>query len=71
MGDVIRLDLPVNDEAVLEPDFILDSAKGQYQQLLVAGYDQDGKISIRATHGSREVLWMLNRAIVHLMLETE
>ena len=71
MGDVIHLDVPVGDDAVLDADFILDGDKGQFQQLLIAGYKKDGCIHIRATHGSREVLWMLQRAITHLMLETE
>ena len=71
MSNVIKLDLPVADDIVLNPDDILDGAKGQFQQLFVAGYGQDGEFHIRATHGSREVLWMLQRAIVHLMLETE
>lgn len=71
MGEVINLDVPVTDDANLDPDVILEGAKGAFQQLLIAGYEKDGEFHIRATHGSREVLWMLQRAIIHLMLETE
>lgn len=71
MGDVIQLDVPVGDEIAIDPDTVLENSKGAFQQLLVDGYDNSGEFHVRATHGSREVLWMLNRAIVHLMLETE
>ena len=64
MGDVIQLDVPVGDEIAIDPDTVLENSKG-------ALYDNNGEFHVRATHGSREVLWMLNRAIVHLMLETE
>lgn len=71
MGDVVKLDVPITDGVTLEPDAILESAKGHFQQLAIIGYEQDGEFHVRSTHGAREVLWMLNRAIVHLMLETE
>lgn len=71
MGDVIKLDIPLNDAAVLDPDEVLEGNKGHFQQLAIIGYDQEGKITICATHGSREVLWMLERAKIHLMLDTE
>lgn len=71
MGDVIKLDLPVGDDVVLDPDVILEGNKGKFQQLAIVGYDQDGKIAVCATHSSREVLWMLERAKIYLMLETE
>jgi len=71
MGEVIHLDLPIADDAVLDADMVLEGNKGKFQQLVICGYDQGGGIAICATHGSREVLWILNRAIVHLMLETE
>lgn len=70
MADVIKLDLPVTDDVILDPDAVLEAARGRFQQLLIAGY-QDGQITICATHGSREVLWMLERAKLHLMLDTE
>ena len=71
MSNVIRLDVPVTDDTVLNPDDALEANKGQFQQLAIIGYDQDGKIAICATHGSREILWMLERAKLYLMLETE
>lgn len=71
MGDVIKLDLPVNDSVALDPDAVLEGNKGNFQQLAIIGYDQEGKIAICATHGSREILWMMERAKIHLMLDTE
>lgn len=71
MGDLIKLDLPVRDDVALDPDAILEGNKGHFQQLAIVGYDQDGRIAVCATHGSREVLWMLERAKLYLMLETE
>ncbi|MDE2104686.1 MAG: hypothetical protein KGL39_46045 [Patescibacteria group bacterium] len=71
MGDVIHLNVPIPDNVTLDPDDVLDGSKGQFEQLLIAGYTKDGEFHVRSTHGSREVLWMLQRAIVHLMLETE
>lgn len=71
MGDVIKLDLPIGDDVVLDADAVLEAAKGNFQQLIIAGYENNGEFHVRSTHGSREALWMLQRAIVHMMLETE
>ena len=68
MGEVIKLDIPVGDDVALNPDDVLEGNKGHFQQLAIVGYDQDGKITICATHGSREVLWMLERAKLHLLM---
>ena len=61
----------VGDGAIIQPDLILENAKGDFQQLIVAGFNQDRVIDIRSSHGSREALWILHRAIIHLMMETE
>ena len=71
MGDIIKFDVPVSENVVLDPDTILEKAKGVFHQVAIIGYDESGEFQVRSTHSSREVLWMLNRAIVHLMLETE
>lgn len=71
MGEVVHLNLPVGDDIILEPDAVLEGNKGNFQQLAIIGYDKNGDIAICSTHGSREVLWMLERAKIHLMLETE
>lgn len=69
--NVIHLDIPITDGTALNPDTILEANKGKFQQLLIAGYDQSGNITICSTHGSRETLWMIERAKLHLMLGTE
>ena len=71
MGDVVYLDIPVRDDVALEPDKVLEANKGKFQQLVILGYDQSGDIAVCASHGSREVLWMLERAKAFLLLESE
>ena len=66
MGEVIRLDIPVPDDMPLDPDRILEANRGKFQELVLLGYDQDGKITVCATHGSREVLWIMERAKLFL-----
>lgn len=61
----------LGDGIALNPDMILDKARGDFKQVVVAGFNQDGQIDLRSSHGSRETLWILQRAILHLMLETE
>ncbi len=73
MADVIPLrdGQPVGDGVELDPERVLANAAGAFRQVLVCGFDQDGQIDIRCSHGSRDALWILQRAILHLMLETE
>lgn len=71
MGDVVNLDVPIADGIDLDPDHVLEANKGKFQQVVVVGFYQDGKIAVCSSHGSREALWMLERAKLHLMLETE
>lgn len=70
MGDIVHLNLPVGDDVALDPDAVLEGNKGHFQRLAIIGYDQDGEITICATHSSRETLWMLERAKIHLMIGT-
>jgi len=44
-ADVIKL-RPADD-----PDEVLEAAKGQYDQLIIAGWNKDGQLDIRATLG--------------------
>lgn len=71
MGDVVQLDAPIVDSVELEPDAILEANKGKFQTLVLAGFDKDGQIILCSTHSSREALWLLERAKLHLMLETD
>lgn len=68
--NVIRLDIPVRDDLVLDADTLLENNKGKFQELVLLGYDQNGEIAVCATHGSREVLWILERAKIFLMIES-
>jgi len=43
MGEVIKLN------AALDPDVVLEEAKGQYQNVFIIGYDHDGLLDIRAS----------------------
>lgn len=70
-AEVIRLETNIADIVELNPDDILEANKGKFQQLAIVGYDLEGNITICSTHGSREILWMLERAKAHLLLETE
>lgn len=61
----------VGDGAALEPDMILEAAKGAYEQIVVVGFNADGQIDMRSSHGSRDALWIVERARLHLLTETE
>lgn len=61
----------VGDGIAFEPNVILEGAKDNYLQVVVAGFNKDGEIDLRGSHGSRDILWVLQRAILHLMLDSE
>lgn len=61
----------VGDGHAFEADHILEQAKGTFEQVVVCGFTKDGEIVMRASHGSRESLWILRRAEHHLLFETE
>lgn len=61
----------VGDGTIIEPDAVLEGAKGAFLQVVVLGYTTDGEIRVRCSHGSRDALWAIERAKLHLMLETE
>jgi hypothetical protein len=64
-------DCTVGDGFTFDPDDILQAAKGDFLQVVVIGFDKDGEIRIRASHGSRETLWIIRRGAHHLLFETE
>ena len=66
-----RLNAPLTDAVELEPDQVLEGNKGKFQEVVICGFDQNGEIAICSSHGSREALWILERAKTHLMLGTE
>lgn len=59
MGDVVKI---FPHGAAMDPDEVLERAKGQMQNVLVIGYDQDGSLDVRADLGlsRREMIWMVD-----------
>lgn len=73
MADIVDLRTKggiVGDGADLDVDKVLEAAKGDFLQVVVVGFDQDGEINIRSSHGSRDALWILRKAEHHLLFET-
>lgn len=44
-----------------EPDAVLEWAKGNYSELLLLGYDEDGALFVRSTSTlqCKDVLWLI------------
>lgn len=61
----------VGDGAEIACDQVLGAAAGVYVQVVVVGFDKNGEIDMRSSHGSRDALWILERARLHLLTETE
>ena len=64
-------DHKVGDGYVFEPDKIVEAAMGDFQNVIVFGINKEGQFDMRCSHGSREVMWLLNRGIHFLLMETE
>ena len=74
MADIIDLKQPsgqVGDGFAFDPDVVLEKAKGTFAQVVVVGFDKDGKIDMRSSHGGRDALWIIRRGEYHLLFETE
>jgi hypothetical protein len=69
VGDVIRLDIPVNGSVELEPDALLAANEGKFSRVVLLGYDTEGAMAVCSTHGPLETLWMIERAKHHLLHE--
>ena len=54
--------------AELNPDTVIEKSIGQYQSVVVCGYDKDGELVIRFTQADApEALWCLQKSIHALM----
>lgn len=56
--------------AANDPDNVLDQAKGQYENLLIIGWDREGNMDARADLGlksNRDVLWLVETFKAMLM----
>ena len=70
-AEIVSLDLKeIGDNAIIEADRILEGAKCQFQRVVIIGFNQDGEIEVRSSHGSREALWLIERGKHHLLIET-
>jgi len=61
MGEVVKF-YPKN--AAERADNVLEQALGQYDQVLILGYDAAGEFDARATLGladGKEILWLVER----------
>jgi len=61
----------ISDGIALDPDKILDMAKGEFGEVVIVGWTPDGELQVRSSHGSREALWHLTRAIHQLTEGTD
>lgn len=55
MGKVIQL------KPAADPDEVLKLAKGEYDDVLVMGYDKDNRLQVRSSLGltHSDILWMI------------
>lgn len=51
------------------PDLVLERAIGQFQNVVVIGYDHDGELDCRADleTSRREILWLIEMFKLHLL----
>lgn len=61
----------VGDGFAFDPDQVLDGARGNFLQVVVCGFNLEGEIEVRASHGSRDALWVIAKAQHHVLFETE
>jgi len=56
MGDLIEI-------GRVEPDDVLESAKGVYEELIVIGFAKDGMLDVRSSHNvtERQALWTVEQ----------
>lgn len=59
----------VGDGYEIEPDKVLDAAKGQLSEAIVIGLDHDGNIYFAGTHGGPKALWLIELAKLSLFQE--
>lgn len=56
--------------AANDPDNVLDQAKGQYENLLIIGWDREGNMDARSDLGlksNKDVLWLVETFKAMLM----
>lgn len=43
----------------LEPDYVLEAAKGEFESVVIVGEREDGTISVRGSHGPGDTIMLL------------
>ncbi|RLC00789.1 MAG: hypothetical protein DRH90_17650 [Deltaproteobacteria bacterium] len=53
----------ISRNAASDPDFVLDKCKGAYQDVLIIGWDKEGRLDVRSNMGMtpRDALWMVEQ----------
>lgn len=66
MGDVTRIYTQKSSE---DPDSVLEMSMGNYQSVLILGYDDDGNLAMSSsTNLNRmEILWMIEYCKIAIM----
>ena len=59
MGDIVTLRQP---DAAKDPDVVLESAMGDYDSVLVIGYNKEGFLDARASLNldHKEIMWLIS-----------
>lgn len=59
---------PLNPQSALDPDNILENAKGKFNTVLVLGFDkQDKELFVSSTTDAAEILWLIERMKLRLL----
>lgn len=58
MGEVIKI---YPEGSAKYPDAVLEQAVGVYESVFIIGYDQDGKLDVRASTNlaCKDILWLI------------
>ena len=68
MGDVVDLKCGlIGSGRRLEPDTVLEEARGQLQEVVVIGYDQDGEIYVAGSEGPGDTMWLIEACKLFLL----
>lgn len=53
----------LNNEPARNPDVVLEKAKGQYESVVVIGYDNEGILDVRAStnQDAKSILFMMEQ----------
>lgn len=68
MGKIINFPGAVPDDADIDPDQVLEAAKGHTKMVVVIGWDADDNLfGASSTNSGPEILWLLEKVKQGLM----